>query len=429
MDKPTRRGLVTATAKVAAAGCIGVAATTLARAGLQTTQAARELPHIDSLLRTAVSAGEIPGVVALAAGDSGVVYEGVFGWRRLGSGQRMTRDTVFRIASMVKVITTVAALQLVEQGKLSLDAPVPDIDPALGAPQVLEGFNAAGRPELRPAKRPVSLRQLLTHTAGFTYKLWDAKAVRYSEAIDHLPQPERSIAPRKPLMFDPGERWQYGPNIDWVGRIVELISGVPLEVYFHKHIFDPLGMNDTAFVISAQQRLREASVHRREPDGSLLPQPVEKQTPQQTFFGGGGIYSTAPDYLTFVRMLMHGGSLDGTQILRPETVSLMGENQIGEIDVGVLRTTQPSLSNDVDLFPDITRKWGFGHLINMQPVPNGRGAGSLTWGGLFNTYYWIDPARRIASVFMTQVLPFADVRALRIYRQFERGIYLAANAG
>ena len=429
MDKPTRRGIVTATAKVAAASCISAAANTLARAGLQTTQAARELLHIDSLLRTAVSAGEIPGVVALAAGENGVVYEGVFGWRRLGSGQPMTRDTVFRIASMVKVITTVAALQLVEQRKLSLDAPVPDIEPALGAPQVLEGFNAAGRPELRPAKRPISLRQLLTHTAGFTYRLWDAKAVRYSEAIDHLPRPERSSAPRKPLMFDPGERWQYGPNIDWVGRLVELISGMPLEVYFHKHIFDPLGMNDTAFVISAQQRLREASVHRREPDGSLLPQPVEKQKPQQSFSGGGGIYSTAPDYLRFIRMLMHGGSLDGAHILRSETVSLMGENQIGEIDVGVLRTTQPALSNDVDLFPDITRKWGLGHLINMQAVPNGRSAGSLTWGGLFNTYYWIDPARRIASVFMTQVLPFVDFRALRIYRQFERGIYLATNAG
>ena len=341
----------------------------------------------------------------------------------------MTRDTVFRIASMVKVITTVAALQLVEQRKLSLDAPVPDIEPALGSPQVLEGFNAAGRPELRPAKRPISLRQLLTHTAGFTYRLWDAKAVRYSEAIDHLPRPERSSAPRKPLMFDPGTRWQYGPNIDWVGRLVELISGMPLEVYFHKHIFDPLGMNDTAFVISAQQRLREASVHRREPDGSLLPQPVEKQKPRQSFSGGGGIYSTAPDYLRFIRMLMHGGSLDGAHILRSETVSLMGENQIGEIDVGVLRTTQPALSNDVDLFPDITRKWGLGHLINMQAVANGRSAGSLTWGGLFNTYYWIDPTKRIASVFMTQVLPFVDFRALRIYRQFERGIYLGTNAG
>jgi methyl acetate hydrolase len=231
------------------------------------------------------------------------------------------------------------------------------------------------------------------------------------------------------LMFDPGERWQYGPNIDWVGRIVELTSGMPLEIYFRKHIFDPLGMNDTAFIISDPQRLREASVHRREPDGSLLPQPVEKQTPQQTFHGGGGIYSTAPDYLTFIRALMQGGALDGVRILRPETVSLMSENQIGDIRVGVLRTTQPDLSNDVDLFPDMTCKWGLGHLINMEAVPNGRSAGSLTWGGLFNTYYWIDPARHIAAVFMTQVLPFADIRALRAYRQFERGIYQATKAG
>ena len=204
---------------------------------------------------------------------------------------------------------------------------------------------------------------------------------------------------------------------------------MPLEIYFRKHIFDPLGMNDTAFIISDPQRLREASVHRREPDGSLLPQPVEKQTPQQTFHGGGGIYSTAPDYLTFIRALMQGGALDGVRILRPETVSLMSENQIGDIRVGVLRTTQPDLSNDVDLFPDMTCKWGLGHLINMEAVPNGRSAGSLTWGGLFNTYYWIDPARHIAAVFMTQVLPFADIRALRAYRQFERGIYQATKAG
>jgi CubicO group peptidase (beta-lactamase class C family) len=204
---------------------------------------------------------------------------------------------------------------------------------------------------------------------------------------------------------------------------------MPLEVYFRKHIFDPLGMNDTAFVISPQQRLREASVHKREADGSLLPQPVEKQTPQQSFHGGGGIYSTAPDYLTLIRMLMHGGSLNGVRILRAETVSLMGQNQIGDIQVGVLRTTQPELSNDVDLFPNTTRKWGFGHLINMEAVPNGRSAGSLTWGGLFNTYYWIDPTTLVAGVFMTQVLPFADVRTLRIYRQFERRIYLAMKAG
>ncbi len=428
MHKPTRREVFATTAKVAAAGCFGMIATNLARGEQQTANASKAFSQIDALLRTAVSTGEMPGIVALVAGDGGIVYEGAFGWRRLAGGEPMTRDTVFRIASMVKPITTVAALQLVEQNKLSLDAPVPDIEPALGAPQVLEGFTSAGLPKLRPAKRPISLRQLLTHTAGFTYRLWDAKAARYVKAIELLPSASRGSAPRTPLMFDPGERWQYGPNIDWVGRIVELISGMPLKVYFHQYIFGPLGMNDTAFVISAPQRLREASVHRREPDGSLLVQPVEKQTPQQTFHGGGGIYSTAPDYLTFIRALMHGGSLDGVRILRPETVSLMGKNQIGDIDVGVLRTTQPALSNDVDLFPNITRKWGLGHLINMEAVPSGRSADSLTWGGLFNTYYWIDPAKRISAVFMTQVLPFADVRALRVYRQFERGIYLAMKA-
>ena len=345
----------------------------------------------------------------------------------------MTRDTVFRIASMVKLITSIAALRLVEQDKLSLDAPIPAIDPALGSPQVLDGFDAAGKPRLRPARRPISLRQLLTHTAGFTYRLWDAEALRYFTTLEKLPAQARTKLPRTPLMFDPGQRWQYGPNIDWVGRIVEAVSGEPLDVHFRRHILDPLGMSDTAFVISPQQRAREASVHRREPDGSLKPEPMERHTERpaapQHFSGGGGIYSTAPDYLTLIRMLMHGGSLDGVSILRPETVALMGQNQIGNINAGVLKTTTPSLSNDVDFFPGISLKWGFGHMINMQPIPDGRSAGSLTWAGLFNTYYWIDPKRRIAAVFMTQVLPFADQRALRVYRAFERAIYASATAG
>jgi methyl acetate hydrolase len=345
----------------------------------------------------------------------------------------MTRNTIFRIASMVKLITSVAALRLVEQGKLSLDAPVPDIDPALGSPQVLDGFDANGKPQLRPAKRPILLRHLLTHTAGFAYRLWDAKALRYFETIEKLPAAARSKVPRTPLMFDPGDRWQYGTNIDWVGRIVESISGEPLDVHFHRHILGPLGMKDTAFVISKEQRARAVSVHRRKPDGSLTPEPIERQTErhtaQQTFSGGGGIYSTAPDYLTFIRMLMHGGSLDGVRLLRPETVALMGQNQIGEIEAGVLKTTTPALSNDVDFFPGISLKWGFGHMITMQPLAGGRSAGSLTWGGLLNTYYWIDPGRKVAAVFMTQVLPFADSWALRLYRQFEHGIYAALKEG
>jgi methyl acetate hydrolase len=389
---------------------------------------------IDTTLHAATRAAELPGIVAMAANDSGIVYEGVFGARRLGDAPAMTRDTVFRIASMVKLITSVAALQLVEQGKLSLDAPAPNLDPALNAPQVLDGFDAKGLPQLRPATRPITLRHLLTHTSGFVYQLWDAKAVRYARSIALLPPARRGQAPRNTLMFDPGERWQYGPGLDWTGRLVEAISGEPLDVYFRKHILDPLGMNDTTFVISPQQRAREAGVHRRQPDGTLKAGPPEKPPPRPSaaprhFAGGGGIYSTAPDYLTLIRALLAGGALNGVRILHPDTVALMGQNQIGDIDVGVLKTTVPALSNDVDFFPGIRLKWGFGHMITMQAVADGRSAGSLTWAGLLNTYYWIDPTRRIAAVFMTQVLPFADARTLRVYRQFERGIYAAVKAG
>jgi methyl acetate hydrolase len=430
IHRPSRRDVVKATVKLAAAGSLGAGCAAIARAKEPTAgPGVGAFSHIDSTLRAATGAGEVPGVVALAATDNDILYEGVFGRRRLPGGPAMTRDTVFRIASMIKLITSVAALQLVEQDKLSLDAPVPDIEPALGSPQVLDGFDASGRPRLRPAKRPVTLRHLLTHTAGFTYRLWDAKAVRYAKSLDLLPPAERRRAPRTPLMFDPGERWQYGTSIDWVGRIVELISGEPLDVYFRKHVLDPLGMNDTAFVISPQQREREASAHRRGPHGSLAPQPMEQHSAPHSFSGGGGIYSTGPDYLTFIRMLLRGGSLDGVRMLRPDTVALMGQNQIGAIEAGVLKTTVPAASNDVDFFPGISLKWGFGHMINMQAVADGRSAGSLTWGGLYNTYYWIDPARRIAAVFMTQVMPFADVRALRTYRQFERGVYGAVKAG
>jgi methyl acetate hydrolase len=427
--RPSRRDIVKATAKVAAIGALGVGPPPVARAQAPTRPASATFSHVDAVLRAATSAGDVPGVVALAATDHDMVYEGIFGRRRVPEGPAMTRDTVFRVASMIKPITSVAALQLVERGKLALDAPVPDLEPALGSPQVLDGFDARGLPQLRPASRPILLRDLLTHTAGFTYRLWDAKAVQYAKSLELLPAADRSRAPRTPLMFDPGERWQYGTSIDWVGRIVEAVSGERLDLYFRKHILDPLGMEDTAFALSPQQRARQASMHRREPDLSLSPQPMERQQPdRKSFSGGGGIYSTAADYLTFIRMLLRGGSLDGVRILRPDTVAIMGRNQIGDIEAGVMRSTAPA-SNDVDFFPGTSLKWGFGHMINMQPVADGRGAGSLTWGGLFNTYYWIDPATRITAVFMTQVLPFADRRALQIYRQFERGLYAARKAG
>jgi methyl acetate hydrolase len=424
MTDANRRQILKKAANFAAIGALAFDPPLAASAREQNVPRADTVRKIDALLRAAVEAGDLPGVVAMAADDSGIIYEGAFGARRVPDSEPMTRDTIFRVASMIKPITTVAALQLVERGKLSVDAPVPAIEPALGAPQVLDGFDEHQRPRLRLAKRPILLRELLTHTSGFAYRLWDAKAVQYGQALARIPAKERKDLPPTPLMFDPGERWQYGGGIDWVGRLVEFASGEPLDAYFRQHIFDPLGMRDTAFVITAAQQAREASGHRRMPDASLVAEPRERPAvPHRPLSGGGGIYSTARDYLTFIRTLLHGGVNDSARILRLETVALMGRNQIGKLEAGRMRTTAPQFSNDVDFFPGISLKWGFGHMINMQPIPGGRSAGSLTWGGLFNTYYWIDPQKRIAAVFMTQIVPFADQRALSVYGAFERAIY------
>jgi CubicO group peptidase (beta-lactamase class C family) len=424
----TRRDFLEAACSLTAAHSLFGASSAFARDEEMKELRSASLTKIDTALRDATRAQRVPGVVAMAATKGGIIYEGAFGSRHLGQGPAMSPDTVFRIASMIKVVTSVAAMQLVEEGKISLDAPAPAIDPALASPLVLTGFDAAGAPQLRPAKQPITLRHLLTHTAGFTYRLWDADALRYARAIDGRPTHERALLPRAPLMFDPGTRWQYGSNIDWVGRIVEAVSGERLDAYFRKHILGPLGMTDTGFVVLPSQRARQATAHRRKPDGSLQPEPFEKQTTPVTFSGGGGLYSTAQDYLALIRMLLQGGQFNGARILRTETVALMGQNQIGHFEAGILKSTNPALSNDVDFFPRIPLRWGLGHMINMEPGPNGRSAGSLTWAGLLNTYYWIDPTKRVAAVFMTQVLPFADRPALALYHQFERGIYAAVNA-
>jgi CubicO group peptidase (beta-lactamase class C family) len=228
-----------------------------------------------------------------------------------------------------------------------------------------------------------------------------------------------------PLMFDPQAKWAYGGSLDRVGRLIEIVSGKTLDLYFRDHITGPLGMKDTAFSVTEQQRARQASLHVRKPDGTLVPQPIAKPTVRKVFSGGGGIYSTAPDYLTLLQALLNGGGFAGKSILRPESVAAMSANQIGNLEAGILKTTNPNLSNDVDFFPGLRLRWGLGHMINLDPAEDGRKAGSLTWAGLYNTYYWIDPASRIAGVIMMQVLPFADTPALGVYRQFERGIYRA----
>jgi CubicO group peptidase (beta-lactamase class C family) len=292
---------------------------------------------------------------------------------------------------------------------------------------VLEGFDAAGAPRLRPAKRPITLRHLLTHTAGFSYDMWNPTLGRYLQTAG-LPLRSSGLVAsiRMPLVFDPGERWEYGINTDWVGRLVEAASGRPLDVYFRERIFAPLGMVDSGFVTSDAQRARQARMHQRQADGSLEPQPLEPPAVAAEFWSGGGpLYSTGRDYLQFLHMLLHGGQWNGARVLRPETVALMHANHIGEIPAGVMRTARPEMSCDVDFFPGARVRWGLGYMLNLDAGPNGRSAGTVSWAGLYNTYYWLDPLRRVAGVILTQVLPFADPGVLGLYGRFERGVYAA----
>lgn len=382
---------------------------------------------MDAVLREATDSREVPGVVAMAATDRGLLYEGAFGRRALDRPEPMTLDSVFRIASMTKAITSVAAMQLVEQGKLALEAPVPDIDPTLGSPQVLEGFDAAGKPRLRPARRPITLRHLLTHTAGFGYNMWDPTVGRYLETAGLPPRGTGRVASiRMPLVFDPGERWEYGINTDWVGRLVEAASGRPLDAYFRERIFGPLGMTDSGYVTSPEQRARQARLHHRQSDGSLQLQPLEPPPTAGEFWSGGGpLYSTGRDYLQLLQMLLNRGTWNGASLLRPETVALMGQNHTGDIPAGVMKTALPEMSCDVDFFPGARIRWALGYMLNLDPGPNGRSAGTVSWGGIFNTYYWLDPVRRVTGLIMTQILPFADPRVLALYGRFERAIYEA----
>ena len=383
--------------------------------------------NIDAVLRGAVETGDVPGVVALAATDRGVVYEGAFGRRDLAAGPAMTEDTIFRIASMTKAVTSVAAMQLVEEGKLALDEPIGRVLPELAAPYVLQGFDPAGKPRLRPSARAITLRHLLTHTAGFGYEMLNGELIRYIAAT-HTPSTSTGelASLRLPLLFDPGDKWQYGINTDWVGRAVEAASGKALDEYFRDHVFAPLGMSDSGFAPSSAQSERVVSVHRRKADGSLEPIPIDLPPQKSEFLsGGGGLYSTGPDYLKFLRMLLGEGSLGGVRLLRPETVAEMGRNQVGDLAAGIMRTVMPERSNDFVLFPDGSCRWGLAYMINTQPGPDGRSAGSLSWGGIFNSYYWIDPPRRLAAVIMTQILPFADPSALALYAAFERELYAA----
>ena len=374
-------------------------------------------------LSHAVESGDVPGVAAAAATINGVIFQQGFGTGDLATGLPMTADTVVWIASMTKAITGACAMQLVEQGRLSLDADITATLPELAKVQVLEGFGPDGAPRLRAPKRAITLRHLLTHTSGHAYDMWNADIARYM-AITGIPGVAscRNAALLLPIVADPGDKWEYGIALDWAGKAVEAVSGQTLARYMQSHIFDPLGMADTGFRIGAAQRQRLARIHARTPAGLVS---TDTELPQDPEFhmGGGGLYSTVGDYLKFTQMILHGGTFNGAQLLRSETVAAMSRNAMGALVCNPMKSAIPPATNDVDFLAGM--KWGLSFLINPEPLPTGRSANSLAWAGLANTYFWIDPERQITGVYAAQLLPFFDPKAVQAFEAFETAVYAA----
>src|SRR5829696_3522569 len=396
-----------------------------ALAGTASAQNSPASAALDTSLRGAVESKDVPGVVALITNRERVIYQSAFGVADVANGRPLTADALFRIASMTKAVTSLALMRLIEQGRLGLDDPAEKYLPELAGLKVFESFDAAtGAYRLRAASKPATVRHFLTHTSGLAYPFTSATW------RDFKPRAGETYPFGGPLLFDPGERWHYSTSTDVVGRLVEVVSGQKLEDYFRQHIFAPLKMSDTSYnvpqdkaarLIPAQQRAGErmdgAFVLQTPQPGLTIPAPI----------GGGGLASTAIDYGRFMRMFLNGGELDGARVLKAETVALMGQNAMGVVSVPALKTHLPR-SADFSFIADGRDKWGLGFLITVDQVTGKRSPGSLSWGGINNTYFWIDPSRGIAGVILMQYLPFADAKALAVYDAFERGAYQLVTA-
>jgi CubicO group peptidase (beta-lactamase class C family) len=374
---------------------------------------------VDEALRSGIARRKIPAAVGMAASGSRTLYAGAFG-RRDNSGAPVSVDSIFQIASMTKAVTTVAAMQLVEQGKVALDEPVSRHLPQFEKIQVLDGFGADDRPSLRAPGVAPTLRHLLTHTSGLCYDVWDGDMFRYTSKV-----PQTPTVPG-PLMFDPGKRWQYGQGLDWTGRLVEQVSGVSLEEYFQQKIFRPLGMEDTSYILPEAKFERLVSAYHRGGTGELQQDERKLPAAPKSFNGGGGLYSTAADYTRFMQMILNRGmGPKDRRILQAKTVAEMEVNQIGSATAGKMKSYRPTLSSDVDMQPGQTEKWGLGFLINTSAYEGGRSAGSLAWAGLDNTFYWIDPKRGLCATILMQFLPFVDREAVGLLGEFERAVYVS----
>ncbi|MFE1599370.1 serine hydrolase domain-containing protein [Methylobacterium sp. ID0610] len=379
----------------------------------------------DAILQEAVSSDPgVAGVVAMATDRHRTFYEGAAGRRRIDRDAAMTPDTVFAIFSTTKAITGTAALQLVEEGRLDLDAPARTYLPEIGRLQVIEGFGEDGAPRLRAPRRAITTRMLLLHTAGLGYDIFNPT---YRRLAEERGQPSIITGSRAalatPLLFDPGERWEYGSNLDWCGQVIEAITGRRLGAVVRDRIFEPLGMADTAFSLSGPMRERLAGMHARGADGTLTPMAFELPADPEVEMGGHGLYGTVGDYMRFIRMWLNDGKGEHGRVLEPETVRMAARNHLDGQRVTMLPGVIPALSNDAEFFPGLPKSWGLSFMINDAEAPTGRPAGALGWAGLANLFYWIDRENGLGGFWATQILPFGDAASLDGDLAFETALY------
>ena len=382
----------------------------------------------DDVLREAVAGNGspgVPGVIAMATDRNGNVYEGAAGKRSLAGSEPMTLDTVVGIWSCTKAITGVALMQLVEEGKIALDDAAKKYVADIAEIAMLDGFDASGEPVLRPPKSDVTVGQLMLHTAGFGYDIFNENLLRYGQKKEVPSVATSSLASlRSVLLFDPGTQWEYGCNIDWVGRVVEAVRGKRLGEVLRERIFEPLNMHDTGFRISPEMRPRRATIHQRGEDGTFTALP-DFELPQEPEIemGGHALYATVGDYMKFIRMILNDGAGPHGRVLEPKTVAFMASNGLGSMKIKALPGAIPSLSNEAEFFPGMPKSWGYTFMINDETAPTGRPAGELAWAGLANLFFWIDRKNGIGGFWATQILPFVDPVSIPGYFAFETAIY------
>ena len=380
---------------------------------------------IDSLLHAATQSDDpLPGVVAIAGDRTHTLYEGAAGLRRLGEDAAMTSDSVLALFSCSKAITATAALQLVEEGRLDLDAPARLHAPEIAEVQVLEGFADDGAPILRAPRREITTRMLMLHTAGFGYDFFNPTLARLTrERGQANPRMGTKAGLQAPLLFDPGEQWEYGLGIDWCGQVIEGVCGASLDKVLAERIFAPLGMTSTGFVMTPQMRARRASMHARGRDGRLIPIDFELPATPEVFMGGGALFGTAPDYMRFLRMWLNDGAGEHGRELKPETVAMASLPGLGDLRVKPLPGVNRALTHDAEFFPGMPKSWALSFLVNLEDAPTGRPAGSLAWAGLANLYYWIDRKNGVAGFWAAQAFPFCHPTATKSFTAFETGVY------